>query len=204
MITTDIPDYTSTLDEHFDNIVEFLSSPEVLELYPRPKVVENNNWAEVERKVVEAYGPVHPLYGKCFYGAKFALYFGGGRDWLNLKLIKSFPFCDEGFTTTHWFVKDKEGKVIDPTSAQFCYPGYEYNKDQHMIDRWASAKNGEFGYKYFHTHKGIKFDQVVPSKFVMELGKLYKERNEGVESGFDYWIEAEKDPTKLVYNPMGL
>jgi hypothetical protein len=190
MITTNIPDYTELLHEHFDNIVEFLQSPEVLKLYPKPKKVNDTDWADIERQVIENHGPVHPLYGKCFYGAKFALYFGGGRDWFDLKLIKPFEFCSSGFKTTHWFIKDKTGKIIDPTAGQFCYEGYEYNKDQHMIDRWNNAKNGDFGFKYFHSHKHLKFDQVVPSKFVIELGKLYKEMNGGIECGFDYWIET--------------
>ena len=55
-----------------------------------------------------------------------------------------------------------------------------------MIDRWETAKNGEFGNPYF-KRGGTRFDEVVPNKVVMALGDLYKSKY-GTNGGIDWWI----------------
>ena len=190
MIITEIDNFVSLLDEHYENIEEFLQSEEVLAMYPKPKKVENNDWAAKQKLVENTYGPIHPTYGKCFHGAKFVLYFAGGKKYLDLKLIKSFEFCDIGLKTTHWFAQCKStGKVYDPTKYQFCYPGYKWD-DEHMKPLWENAKRGDLGNPWF-TRGGQRFDHVVPPKIITDLGKLYKEKY-GTNGGIDYWIEARK------------
>lgn len=186
MIITDNKDRLELLEHHFDNIVEFLKTPEAQAIFPKPKKIGNNDWGQIQSEVEELYGPVHPLYGKCFHSAKFVLHFGGGKKHFDLKLIKSFKFCKEGFTTTHWFVRHKAtGKFFDPTGEQFCYPGFEYNKDDHMIQKWYKAKNGDFGFKWVKRN-GPRFDEVAPSRVSMELGDLY-ESMYGTQGGLSWW-----------------
>lgn len=189
-IYTNVGDHVDLLREHFDNINEFLRSDEAFALFPPPKVVRHNDWGDIEQKIVEKYGPTHRMYGKCFHSAKFVYFFGGGKKYFDLKLIRPFEFCSLGFKTTHWFVRHKTTReIFDPTGDQFIYPGYEYGKDQHMIDRWETAKNGEFGNPYF-KRGGTRFDEVVPNKVVMALGKLYKSKY-GTNGGIDWWLNAE-------------
>lgn len=192
-IHTNVGDHVELLREHFDNIVEFLQSDEALALFPPPKVVRNYDWREVERKMVEEYGPTHRMYGKCFQSSKFIYHFGGGKKYFDLKLIRPFEFCSLGMKTSHWFVRHKTtNEVFDATSDQFKYPGYVYGKDQHITDLWDNAKNGEFGYPYFKKG-GTRFDENVPIRVVMALGKLYKSKY-GTNGGIDWWVNARDTP----------
>jgi hypothetical protein len=187
------------IKEHFENIKEFLATPEALACFPKPKKVADNDWAQIEKEIVEHYGPVHPLYGKCFHSAKFVRDFAG-LGVLRLKCIQTFEFCDIGHKTTHWFcVHEETGEIFDPTGEQFCYTGYEFNKDQHMIDKWNNARNADMGFSYFpkyYKKTGTKYPQVVPTPTVLALGELYKSKF-GTNGNIDWWIEEKERQRKL-------
>ena len=187
------------IKEHIDSITEFLATPEALVCFPKPKKVGNNDWFKIEQEIKDHYGPVHPLYGKCFHSAKFVRDFAGPGV-LRLKCIQRFKFCDLGHKTTHWFcVHEETREIFDPTSGQFCYPGFTYGVDEHMNDLWMNARNADMGFSYFpkyHKKTGTKYDQVVPTPTVLALGELYKSKY-GTNGHIDWWIEEKEQQRKL-------
>lgn len=190
VIEVDAGNHVGLLNQHFNNIKEFLVSPEAQALIPKPKVTPHNDWPAIQNRVEKAYGPVHPLYGKCFYGAKFILFFGGGKKHLSLKVMKKLKFCDLDVTTTHWFIKVKEsGDIFDATKDQFCYPNFKYCDYDDSHPFWDSAKNADFGFPHFS--RKWWYDEVVPSVVVMHMGELYKNIY-GTNGGIDWWIEQYK------------
>jgi len=66
------------------------------------------------RSLVEA--GAHPLTGHCYVAAE-ALYHMGAKGEGYRPHVLSLP--DGG---THWYLKDGQGRVLDPTAAQFAEP----------------------------------------------------------------------------------
>jgi hypothetical protein len=150
------------------------------DLFPKPKKVGNNDWADSQRVIEERYGPVDFWYGRCFHAAKFMEYHLNSDQW-TLMCIRKFVFCDLGLKTTHWYLKHNEtGEICDPSASQFIYgikPPY------HL------GRRANFGNPYFGSgkKKSKRYDKVVPTHTVMAFAKAWFE--EGTPSeGLQWWL----------------
>jgi hypothetical protein len=52
------------IKEHFENIKEFLATPEALACFPKPKKIANNDWAQIEKEIVDMGFSYFPTYYK--------------------------------------------------------------------------------------------------------------------------------------------
>ena len=140
----------------------------------------------------------HPTFGLCFDIATLVQHMAGGKLHSGLKKMRlkkftymdpetSKRFDDEVSQTTHWYLQDREGSVIDPTSEQFTFgvrPPYE------------QGRSGDFGTPHFGD-KSRMYAETVPSKTVLKFAKLFKEWNKQTNKedrayGRDWWLnEAE-------------
>jgi hypothetical protein len=79
------------------------------------------------RKINSIYD--NPLIGHCYCAAEAAYHLLGGRQnslSVYVLLHRTWP---QGLAKgeTHWFLKDQDGNIIDPTAEQFDIP-IEYDK----------------------------------------------------------------------------
>lgn len=181
----DYPKYVD-LDNHFDDIVSFLQKN--FHKYPPAKKIRSNDWGSFKELMSSKKLDIAPSFGKCFHSAKFCIFFGGGKRYYDLMLLKPFVFSSEiDIKTTHWFLKRKcDGKIFDPTADQFIY-------DIDINDLYPHAKRGEFGNPYWGRNRnGKKYSpDVVPNATVLMLAELYKKEH-GTIGSIDWWLE-EKD-----------
>lgn len=153
-------------------------------LFPKPKKVGNNDWAEVKRGIEEYYGPVDFWFGRCFHAAKFTEYLlekPGVPDGWTLMCCRSFVFEPHlGATTTHWFLRAPSYVILDLSASQFKYG---------IDPPYMLAKRANFGNPYFGggEKKSKRYHKVVPTKTVIEFAKAYLA--EGNQSdGLQWWV----------------
>ena len=146
----------------------------------------------------------HPTFGLCFDIATLVQHMAGGKKYSGLKKMRlkkfkymdpetSKRFDDDVSDTTHWYLQDKEGTVVDPTGEQFTFgvePPYE------------QGRSGDFGKPHFGDSSRM-YIETVPSKTVLKFAKLFKEWNKttnGIDSayGMDWWLN-EADSLGVSY-----
>ena len=151
---------------------------------PQPK----GDSLKLKKKLQKAGKFCHPTFGLCFDVSTLLLHMAGGKKYSGLKKmrLKKFDVGPQapGEKTTHWWLQGKDQEIIDPTAQQFTFgaqPPYD------------KGRPSDIGFPYFK--KGEKaYDEVVPSKTVLKIAKLFKEWNEKTNKentayGMDWWIE---------------
>lgn len=129
-------------------------------------------------KILQEVFKVKFPYGKCFPISQFMFYFLGGYDSeYELKCINKIPIHINGFsfTTSHWFVQRKNTNVIIDLSKE------QFDKILDIESLYTLSRRANYGYKYFHNNKDIKYDSVVPCLQVLRLYKSYRELHEKSE-----------------------
>ena len=180
-----IIDWSEQLMSRKDEIKNFLL--ENISHFPKPKQVRHNDWSSHQEAMQSKLNLVaHPMYGKCFHSAKFAFYFGGGKQYFDLMLMKPFMFDKRipELLTTHWFVKSKKtDQIVDPSEDQFRqhdWVSFFYKRSNHN-------KRGEFGNPYFGKKNKVAFSEVVPSNTVFHLAELWKKEKGEEITPIEQW-----------------
>ena len=85
----------------------------------------------------------HPLYGLCYVMAE-AIYFNGGKK-RGLRPYRATiidSMTDERIS--HWWLEDRNGKVVDPTADQFKHPfPYHFGKPAGFLTKQQSRRSVE-------------------------------------------------------------
>ena len=182
-LMVDRPAYQSPVDKItlLRRVEEF-----ILETTPQPK---GDSLAQKGR--LEKGGHVcHPSFGLCFDAATLLQHMLGGKHHSGLAKTRAgkSPLGPSapGEESTHWWLEDEEGAVLDPTAQQFTFgadPPYD------------KREKSDFGRPYF-KQGGTKYSETVPSLKVLKFAEAFKEWHKqkyGEETAFgmDWWFKEK-------------
>ena len=143
---------------------------------------------EQMKKLEEAgYDAGYP-FGYCFQISQFLFYMlGGYKSEYNLMCIKGMEYKVDGmdFKSTHWFVQDNDGRIIDLSAEQFdgILDINEYYKD---------ARRANLGFPYYNVEdKKVEFENTVPSLQTLKLYAAWKEEH-GENKYMEEFYQASK------------
>lgn len=151
----------------------------------KPAKFRDNDWPGIQKIIERDLGLLDEFYGKCCHVAHFMLFLYGGKAAGNkLWISKPKTFYKE-YKTTHWWVELREGGRVDLTASQF-------DKFNIEMDEFYNSKMGQdIGFPFFVVGKPKRwehYDENVPSRDVLELGRRYREEF-GSAGGLDFWID---------------
>ena len=132
----------------------------------------------------------HPSFGLCFDAATLMQHMSGGKhhSGLTKKRARKSPLgpAVPGEESTHWWLEDEAGDVLDPTAGQFTF-GAEPPYDK--------REKGDIGFPYFKKG-GTNYSELVPPRKVVEFAEAFKqwhkqEHGEETAFGMDWWLEEK-------------
>lgn len=93
----------------------------------------SNDWKKIVRS-----GDFHPTTGHCYSASEALYHILGGKD-------GGFtPQVGKSELGTHWWLKDSDGNILDPTSEQFYYknevPPYKNGKGTGFLTKKPSKR----------------------------------------------------------------
>jgi hypothetical protein len=86
-------------------------------------------WVEVHRRAE------HPLTGYCYVAAEAMYHLAGGAA-SGLSVYR----CSLPGGGTHWWLRDSDGRIVDPTGEQFTQPPYGLGVRTHFLSRQPSRR----------------------------------------------------------------
>ena len=159
----------------------------ILDTSPAPK----GSAKTLKNKLQQGGRVCHESFGLCFDAATLMLHMSGGKHYSGLTK-KSSPKGPLGpdveGESTHWWLEDEEGAILDPTAGQFTFgadPPYGRKKKG-----WS-----DIGFPYF-KRGGTNYSELVPPRKVIEFAKAFKlwhKQKHGKDTayGMDWWLEEK-------------
>lgn len=178
-------------------VEDFLNKKDLIEDFLRKHVqevcppikVRYNDWPALERQIREEMGSLDEFYGKCCHVAHFVLFLLGGKSEghkLRISKPKVFHTLKDGteLKTTHWWLKTKCGELVDLSASQFD----QFNIDMDMF--YSTEVGQDVGFPYYKVSgpKWTYYNENVPTRKVLELGRRFKEEF-GTAYGLDWWMD---------------
>ena len=127
-------------------------------------------------------------FGYCFQIAQFVFYALGGYEsnW-DLKCIKKMSYQVDGqdFESTHWYVQNKNGRIVDLSAEQFdgILDINEYYKD---------GRRANLGFPYYNVGDDkVEFENTVPSLQTLKLYSKWRTEYEKLDV-LEGFYEASK------------
>ena len=158
----------------------------ILQTSPQPK----SQALALKRKLTKGGQLCHASFGLCFDAATLMLHMAGSKahSGLTKKRARKSPLGPDapGAESTHWWLEDEEGNILDPTAKQFTFGSPPpYHKSQ----------GGDNGFPYFQKG-GTIYSELVPPRKVIEFAKafrLWNKRQHGKDTayGMDWWLEEK-------------